>query len=528
MWLYVPCASSPSVPASECTTLDSEQCLLLASSVTSSGKHSPPRSWSAWWKRAPWLRRLSGLIWPPSTLARFADEWIASLPVSPASPTASPESNSAMMTTGRSATEMDPSCTSFASSTSVTPPWSSSRTSQLGFLEDGFDPSERNYADWVTRSKTRSFSLRRTLAQRTSANASGSWPTSRAEDSESCGNHPGSGGDALNAVASLWNSPRTQEDGSSEEALANRKARAREKYERGEYGANSGPPSLNSLTAQVSSWPSPDSSVFEASPESFEHRKAAMLAKKYNGNGAGMVLGTAVQNWPSPRGMDASGAGYMNQRDGSTRPMLSGAVESWPTPLTRDERSPDLQGSGNYQRKIEAGFTIDLNSLAANWASPTARMTKGGGRAVTRRDGKSRLDMLDWQAEAYSLQDHETNDGRSSSKKPDISRRQLLLALIAADARANSLALSDALRLASIGERDVALPRASLPLLRELFRPKARLNPAFGCWLMGLSWWWTNPGVTSCVQSAMAEYRSALRSHGARLLGESLSGEVGE
>jgi len=40
---------------------------------------------------------------------------------------------------------------------------------------------------------------------------------------------------------------------------------------------------------------------------------------------------------------------------------------------------------------------------------------------------------------------------------------------------------------------------------------RQRLNPAFGCWLMGWPAWWTNPGVTSFAQSEMVLYRSRLR-----------------
>lgn len=47
-----------------------------------------------------------------------------------------------------------------------------------------------------------------------------------------------------------------------------------------------------------------------------------------------------------------------------------------------------------------------------------------------------------------------------------------------------------------------------------------RLNPAFGCWLMGWPAWWTNPAITSCVKSEMVSYRFALRSHLSSLLGE--------
>jgi hypothetical protein len=103
-------------------------------------------------------------------------------------------------------------------------------------------------------------------------------------------------------------------------------------------------------------------------------------------------------------------------------------------------------------------------------------MEKGGGNATTRADGKSRMDMLDWQAEAYSRPVLSAIDGRALSPT------------------------------------------------RRTLRP--RLNPAFAAWLMGLPGWWTNPAVTNSVRSAMAAYRSALRSHGARLLGESWPAEV--
>jgi hypothetical protein len=47
---------------------------------------------------------------------------------------------------------------------------------------------------------------------------------------------------------------------------------------------------------------------------------------------------------------------------------------------------------------------IGLEAQAINWAAHCARITKGGGNAAVRRDGKSRLDMLDWQAEAWNLE----------------------------------------------------------------------------------------------------------------------------
>jgi hypothetical protein len=79
---------------------------------------------------------------------------------------------------------------------------------------------------------------------------------------------------------------------------------------------------------------------------------------------------------------------------------------------------------------------------------------------VTRKDGKSRMDMLDWQSEHFSPQVQTTNDGPTSSPSDQTSRR--------------------------------------------------RLNPEFVCWLMGLPQAWLNIEVTSFAPEAMESYRSKL------------------
>jgi hypothetical protein len=52
-------------------------------------------------------------------------------------------------------------------------------------------------------------------------------------------------------------------------------------------------------------------------------------------------------------------------------------VAHWATPQARDNKSPDSAESGNYKRKLEQGYTIDLNSQAHNWPTPAARDYKG-------------------------------------------------------------------------------------------------------------------------------------------------------
>lgn len=48
----------------------------------------------------------------------------------------------------------------------------------------------------------------------------------------------------------------------------------------------------------------------------------------------------------------------------------------WTTPQARDFKHPDLQTSGNYQRKIDKNYSIDLNSQVINWPTPKAQNEK--------------------------------------------------------------------------------------------------------------------------------------------------------
>lgn len=62
----------------------------------------------------------------------------------------------------------------------------------------------------------------------------------------------------------------------------------------------------------------------------------------------------------------------------SARPCEMNGYTSWPRPQARDEKNPDSPESGNYKRKVEKGWTIDLNSMAANWLRPIASIYKDG------------------------------------------------------------------------------------------------------------------------------------------------------
>jgi hypothetical protein len=131
-------------------------------------------------------------------------------------------------------------------------------------------------------------------------------------------------------------------------------------------------------------------------------------------------------------------------------PAMSANVGSvWPTP-----------------HGFQAGNGPDGNEFSTairKWTTPQAHdiTQRGSGNRVNPKAGKSRMDMLDWQAESFSPQAKTTNDGSTSSPSDPISRR--------------------------------------------------RLNAEFVCWLMGLPSTWLNIERTSYAPEEMELYHSKLQ-----------------
>lgn len=206
-WLYLPCECLNSAPASEglasaSTLPDPER----AQSLTWRGKHMPQQHWSRAWKRVIWLRLLSGLTLPPSTLEHGAGRWIASCREIPASPTALPESGAARMTT------VSLSNRSSASTTKAGLVVSSARPSR-GTQTDNSRRSSHFWSDWVAALRSES-SRRPRSAPAIDESDCSSWPTARAEDSESAGRRHGRDvSDTLTAAsrdfADTWPTART-------------------------------------------------------------------------------------------------------------------------------------------------------------------------------------------------------------------------------------------------------------------------------------------------------------------------------
>jgi hypothetical protein len=181
MWILPPQLSSRFAEASECSTkplnsLSPPPELF----VVRNGIPTPtPLSWPGRKTRA-WKNTLFGAATlQGSAFDSFADWWTSSLRVSPVSRIPALGKGMAIATAEAGAKETVQSPIACGSLTSVSPPWSSSKTCQLGFdgLINGLDLSETNYAEWVTRSLNLCSSLRQTLGRAICANACSSWPT---------------------------------------------------------------------------------------------------------------------------------------------------------------------------------------------------------------------------------------------------------------------------------------------------------------------------------------------------------------
>jgi len=173
------------------------------------------------------------------------------------------------------------------------------------------------------------------------------------------------------------------------------------------------------------------------------------------------------ENWPTAGGT-RNGSLFQRpmwvpataEQDGSA---LRGERD-WATPQARDSKNPDSSESGNYQRKLEQGYTIDLNSQAHNWPPP---MAADDGHKVTKNSNQVGLIGA---AYHFSPLAQATRDGATSSPQ-------------------------------NHGE-------ALLSALKVNMSPRLhtkRLNPYFSEWLMGMPLDWTSATKKSASSASATE-----------------------
>lgn len=277
-WLFVPSHCAPEL---ECSMKDCAPDASFSASnkepfVTLKGKPMQPQRLLAAWRKNAWMQRLSGLTLLPSTAERGAAAWIASLPVSRANPTASPEAARVRkMIAGCGAISAESSATfllgSFFSKTSGDCfPVEGSRKSSDRWAPSG---SILNGEYWP----------RPKLAPVTSGNGYSYWPTATV-----CGNHNRKGaslnsGDGLATASSQWMTPMVPNGGRvvSADLVASKGM------------TDAGQKRTVGLESQARHWPTATASM--------------MTGAGSNGRDGGLNLQTAVAKWPTPASRDYKG-----------------------------------------------------------------------------------------------------------------------------------------------------------------------------------------------------------------------------
>lgn len=166
-------------------------------------------------------------------------------------------------------------------------------------------------------------------------------------------------------------------------------------------------------------------------------------SSSYSNGKFGPNLRQQATDWPTPRATDGTKGGP-NQAGSKGDLMLPSAAAQWPTPASRDYRTPNSQESQESQESRKHTGGEQLPNYIEHHFLPLAPLILPG---------------VTFSAPVVSVHGAEL----SPTTRP-------------------------------------------VHVLGRL-----RLNPAFGCWLMGWPSWWTNPGLTSFAKLEMVSYRYALQ-----------------
>lgn len=274
--------------------------------------------------------------------------------------------------------------------------------------------------------------------------------------------------------------------------------------------------------------------------------------------GPGGSASRGGETWPTPDAALHAGANRSQSDGAAVRPNISLKAQQWLTPhgMGTTDHSGKLGAGGEFAQQATQWQTPSVSSpnkeytrdsgvkgqerlaLAGQtkqWATPS--LPQGGGK--TRGGARSHELLLPGQAEQWPTPN--AHDGRrpgadlTSTQGGNLSRDAVVWPTPAARDYKGANSAEHALQtgggrkhmdqLANFVAHSPSSPQAQPTSDGPESSPVAptspqRLNPAFGCWLMGWPFWWTNPGITNCVRSEMVSYRFALRSHLSSLLGE--------
>ena len=407
MWFYIPSNSAPASAclAKACAPHASYSASSTAPFATWSGKPLQPRNLPGLWKREPLIRRLSGLTCLPSTAQRGADAWISSLRASRARTSALPGGVLGLMASARACSSTSSTLPTLArreasfwrtSQPSLLPPpplW----TKPKGFSKNA--PPPASWENWPTAGGTRNGSLflRPTLAPATGAHGGSASPGGGRWDTPDCmPEAPNTGSNRKAQPAGLGNQARMVTAGTWPTPDTGR--------ERTNRSASPGAADRPTIAPAAKLWATPNAhdgrrpgADLKSTQGGNLNRDAVMWMtpttqsakgvdyQRVKGKNVLILDGQAkalMEQWPTPRATDGTKGGP-NQAGSKGDLMLPSAAAQWPTPASRDYRTPNRQslqdrGQGSKGEQlpnfVEHHFSHPvLSTLDGRPLSPTDR-----------------------------------------------------------------------------------------------------------------------------------------------------------
>ena len=202
----------------------------------------------------------------------------------------------------------------------------------------------------------------------------------------------------------------------------------------------------------------------------------------------GMPLPAQAAQWTTPSHSDGRRGGT-GITEGMTGSSLTQKVAQWPTPMAGTPAQNGNNAAGNSDFSWKADLLAEQVMKA--WPTPAARDSKGSSEAsITRADGKSRMDLLDYRAEQGFTRPAPVTlpDGPKHSPHAPISR-PLWASMIASHG-----------------------PAVSRRILKG--RAKRRLNPLFVEWLMG---WPPGHALCDCSEMEFIHWQQDMRGELSRM-----------
>lgn len=381
IWAYIP---SKSAPAWACLAKDCEPgsptwASRIAPSLTLSGKHTPPASWLRAWKKAPWMRHLSGPTCSPSTAELGVAQWIASLRASRAKTSAWP--GAAPGLTAPAAASFSTSSTLPTIATRNTSFWRTSQASLLPPLPLWTKKAPPSMSGITTRKAFRKWALKMAAYSKERPPASWeNWPTAGGMRNGSLFQRPtwapaivGHGGSA--GPGDNWTTPDVcsgARDMSKIDPEAQKRADTKRTTglptEAAMWLTPNVPNGGRSVSQELvqSKGTTPDGQKRTVGLESQTRFWATPTTNEHTGPGAGPNktgapnLHTQVDAWPTP---DASASERTNQRasvGAAIRPTIALKAAQWPTPTATD----------NEQAGSAKAHHLTLHRAGVQWPTP--------------------------------------------------------------------------------------------------------------------------------------------------------------